>query len=81
MEVIEEVKLEDDETTFEQLQDRINKTIELLRTVKEESMEGKEQEPILMKTGMGNFKFESGQRYWSEYALPNVSMRMSTKSC
>jgi hypothetical protein len=107
---IDEVKWEDNETTFEELQDRITRTIELLRTVKEESMvsaahhslrantvwcaveitadvrtsllqEGKENEQVIMRTGMGDFKFDTAQSYWSDYCLPNVHFHLCTAYC
>ncbi|KAK5166982.1 uncharacterized protein LTR77_007711 [Saxophila tyrrhenica] len=78
---IDNVVFEDNETTFEQLQERITKTIELIRTVPEEAMAGKETEPVLMETGMGTFRFESAQSYWSDFALPNVHFHMSSAYC
>ena len=72
----------DDETTFEQLQGRIATTIELLRSVDEKFMDGKENEPIFMETkSMGTYKFESGQTYISEYALANFHFHLTSAYC
>jgi uncharacterized protein len=37
---------------------------------------------VLMKTGkQGDFKFESGQVYLSEYAIPNFHFHLTTAYC
>ncbi|KAM0345742.1 hypothetical protein ACHAPU_006095 [Fusarium lateritium] len=71
---------EDDEETFEQLQARITKTIEILESVDPESVNGKENEEILMETKVGNFRF-TGQRYISEYAIPNFHFHLTSAYC
>lgn len=71
---------DDKEETFEQLQDRITRTIELLEGVDPKSMDGLEDKEIIMETSMGNFTFR-GQRYVSEYAMPNFHFHMSTAYC
>ncbi|KAF4989690.1 hypothetical protein FGRMN_8959 [Fusarium graminum] len=70
----------DDEETFEQLQARIAKTIEVLEGVDPDSINGKENEEILMETRMGNFRF-TGQRYISEYAIPNFHFHLTSAYC
>ncbi|KAL4725909.1 hypothetical protein ACLX1H_006583 [Fusarium chlamydosporum] len=52
---------EDNEETFEQLQDRITKTVEILESVDPDIINGKEDTEILMESKMGNFRF-TGQR-------------------
>ncbi|EMC95946.1 hypothetical protein BAUCODRAFT_34713 [Baudoinia panamericana UAMH 10762] len=61
---------EDNETTFEQLYERITKTIKFLEKVKPEDFAGKEQSQVVMKTGVGDFKF-TGLSYLQSFALPN----------
>jgi len=74
------VVLEDNETTFDQLQARITRTIEILQSVDPSSLDGKEDEEVIMETGMGNFRF-TGQSYVSEFAIPNFHFHLSTAYC
>ena len=39
------------------------------------------KEPVIMETKMGNFRFESGQTYLSEYAIPNFHFHLTTAYC
>ena len=71
----------DDETTFEQLQERISKTLELLESADAQGFEGAEAREIVMKVPVGTFKFETGQHYLSHFALPNFHFHMSTVYC
>ncbi|GAM89527.1 hypothetical protein ANO11243_075660 [Dothideomycetidae sp. 11243] len=82
LKVGENVVFPDDETTFDQLQTRISKTVELLQAIDPHKFAGKDAEPVLMETArMGNFKFESGQEYVSMYALPNFHFHFSSAYC
>ena len=67
----------DDETTFEQLQERIRKTIDYLKTVSEDSINGKEDEEIVLKTGVGEYRF-TAQSYLLAFALPNFYFHVTT---
>ncbi|KAG5757078.1 hypothetical protein H9Q70_000352 [Fusarium xylarioides] len=71
---------EDDEQTFEQLQARITRTIEVLDGVDPEVINGKENEEIIMESKMGNFHF-TGQRYVSEYVIPNFHFHLTSAYC
>ncbi|CCT66460.1 uncharacterized protein FFUJ_03492 [Fusarium fujikuroi IMI 58289] len=71
---------EDDEQTFEQLQARITRTIEVLEGVDPEVINGKENEEIIMESKMGNFRF-TGQRYVSEYVIPNFHFHLTSAYC
>lgn len=76
------VPIADDEKTFEQLQARIARTIELLGTVDAAKLDGKSDKEILMETrSMGSFKFSTGQVYVSECAIPNFHFHFSTAYC
>lgn len=71
---------EDDEQTFEQLQARITRTIEVLEGVDPEVINGKENDEIIMESKMGNFRFTS-QRYVSEYVIPNFHFHLTSAYC
>ncbi|GAM43918.1 hypothetical protein TCE0_060r19124 [Talaromyces pinophilus] len=73
--------LEDDETTFEQLQERIKRTIEILETAKPEAMDAMADKEVIMETKMGNFRFATGQGYVSQYAIPNFHFHLTTAYC
>lgn len=71
---------EDNEKTFDELTTRIENTIEMLKKVDPKGFEGKEDAEIIMESKMGNFKF-TGQRYVSEFAIPNFHFHLSTAYC
>jgi uncharacterized protein len=76
-----DIRFEDDETTFDQLQARISKTIDILRTIEESKMEGREHQPVIMDVRNGPFKFETGQAYVSDYAVPFFQFHYATAYC
>ena len=76
----ENVIFPDDETTFEQLHARINRTIEILESLEENSMDGAETKEIILQTGMGNFQF-TGQDYVTMFVIPNFHFHLSTGYC
>jgi len=67
----------DTETTFEQLQERIQKTIAFLRTVKAEQIDGKEDLKIsyVQRNKENNF---IGLPYLQNYVLPNLYFHITT---
>lgn len=67
---IDPVPMEDNETTFPELQARITKTIEVLEMVDPKSMEGMEDGEVVMKLRAGDRKM-SGKSYVLTYAIPN----------
>ncbi len=71
----------DDETTFDQLRERIMLTIQLLEAVDEQKFNDAATKPVLMETSMGNFKFESGESYASDYAMPNFYFHLTSAYC
>ncbi|KAK0717417.1 hypothetical protein B0T26DRAFT_709867 [Lasiosphaeria miniovina] len=75
-----DVTLEDNETTFAELQARIARTIEILESADPHSMDGMEDKEVIMETKMGNFRF-TGQRYVSEYAIPNFHFHLTSAYC
>lgn len=81
---LENTTLTDEEATFAELQERIKLTIEILNSVPPPSeVEGQKlaESEVIMETKMGNFKFESGQTYLSEFAFPNFHFHMTTAYC
>lgn len=62
---------EDREVTFDELQARIRKTVEFLKTIKANQIDGSEERPIALKVGGHDLKF-TGQEYLLYFALPNV---------
>lgn len=73
--------LEDNETTFEELQERIKRTIEILETAKPEALDAMADKEVIMETKMGNFRFATGQDYVSLYAIPNFHFHLTTAYC
>ncbi|KAI8671791.1 hypothetical protein NCS57_00655400 [Fusarium keratoplasticum] len=71
---------EDTETTFTELHARIDRTIEVLESVDPACINGKEEQEVIMETGMGNFRF-TGQRYVSEFVLPNFHFHLTSAYC
>jgi len=70
-------KWEDDEKTLDDLYARINKTIELLKSVDAKTFEGKENEEIILKTGGAEYKF-TGTSYLQANAIPNFYFHAAT---
>jgi len=75
------VVLPDDETTFEQLQARITKSIDILSALDKHCMDGWEHKEVVATAGAFKFKIENGVKYVNEYALPNFHFHMSTAYC
>ena len=77
------ITLDDNESTFAELQSRISRTIEILKSVDETKLDAKKvaEEPVIMETKTGNYRFESGQAYLSEYAIPNFHFHLTTAYC
>lgn len=73
---IEPPKMEDNETTLSQLEERIEKTLEFLRSLKEEQFEGSEERrvPIYFMPG----KYLLGFEYATEMAIPNFYFHLTT---
>ena len=67
----------DTEVTFIELQQRIDKTIHFLRSLKQEQIDGSEGRPVVVKTRTRELNF-SGQNYLLEFALPNFFFHVTT---
>lgn len=65
-------KFEDTETTFEQLQARIAKTIDFLRSVTAESLAGSEDKVVTFPAGPERVLKMKGNVYLTQWMLPNL---------
>lgn len=77
----EHVVVEDNEKTFAELQERIASTIKWLEQYPADDIEkaGSPNDSLLMETrAMGNFHFDTRQRYVSEYVSPWIFFHIST---
>ncbi|OHE93224.1 hypothetical protein CORC01_11449 [Colletotrichum orchidophilum] len=77
----EDTYFHDDETTFPQLQSRVDATISILAALEPASMDGREDEEVLMDTkSMGTFRF-TGYSYVVQYACPNFHFHLGSAYC
>jgi uncharacterized protein len=67
----------DTETTFEELQARIAKTLAYIQSVKPEQFNGSETKDIVLTFGRERFPF-NGHDYLVHFALPNFFFHLST---
>jgi hypothetical protein len=74
---IEAPGMPDTETTFPELQARISKTIDFLKSVKPEQLAGAEDREIVLKFPSGEMKF-SGRDFLTQFALPNFFFHATT---
>ena len=66
----------DTETTFAELQARIAKTLDYVKTFKPEQIDGSEDKEIVLTFGTQKFPF-TGQTYLTGFALPNFFFHSS----
>ena len=74
---IEIPSFEDSEKTFEELQERIAKTIKFLQTIKEDQINGTEDKKISYHQHGKDREF-IGQPYLLDYILPNLYFHITT---
>lgn len=67
----------DDESTFDELQARINKTLLFLETVTLEAVDGQEERPVTMKL-RGEERTMTAQEYLTVFGLPNFLFHVTT---
>lgn len=70
-------KYDDNETTFEELQARIEKTINFLKTIPEDKINGTEQKQVKIQAGPRELEFV-GDFFLRNWALPNVFFHITT---
>lgn len=73
---IENPKMEDTEATLSQLIERMDKTVEFLKTLKSEQFEGSEDREIPIYFFPGKFMY--GLEYLNTLALPNFYFHLTT---
>ena len=74
---VEVPKYEDTEVTFAELQARIEKTINFLKSLPEASINGTEQKHIKLQAGQRELEFV-GEHFLRNWALPNVYFHITT---
>jgi uncharacterized protein len=67
----------DTETSFSELQARISKTIEFVKSFKPEQINGTEEKEIVLTFGTTKYPFK-GQTYLLQFALPNFYFHATT---
>lgn len=67
----------DDEATFPQLQERVAKTIDFLKTIRPDQLEGSETRVVELKLRGGPVTFD-GKSYLLGFALPNFYFHVTT---
>jgi hypothetical protein len=70
-------KYEDNETSFAELQARLDKTIAYLNTFTPEQFQGAEERPVVLTLRSGELKFV-GLNYLLGYLLPNIFFHITT---
>ncbi|MBI3675754.1 MAG: DUF1993 domain-containing protein [Proteobacteria bacterium] len=74
---IEAPSMPDTETTFPELQARIAKTIDFLKSVKPEQLAGAEDRQVTLKFPSGEMKF-TGREFLTGFSLPNFYFHVTT---
>jgi len=74
---LEAPKIEDKESTFPELSDRIHQTIAYLETFKPEQIDGSEEKAITLEMRSGSLSFV-GQSFLVNFILPNVYFHVTT---
>lgn len=74
---IDPPSMPDTETTFPELQARLQKTIAFLQSIKPEQLAGAEDREIVLKFPNGEMKF-TGRDYLAGFALPNFFFHVTT---
>lgn len=70
-------KMEDNESSFDELQARIAATIAFLKTVPANAMDGREDAEIVLQTPSRSITFR-GNAYVLEFAMPNFFFHVTT---
>lgn len=74
---IDSPKFEDNEASLADLKARIGKTLEFLKTVPAEKVDGSEKREVRVPRRDGEMKFD-GETYLKHYALPNFFFHVTT---
>ena len=74
---IEPPKFADDEATYAQLTERVDKTIAFLKGIKPEQVDGSEGRQVTLKFPNNTFEFK-GLQYLTTFAIPNFTFHVTT---
>jgi hypothetical protein len=74
---LQEIGIQDNDTTFPELKARIDKTLAFLKTVKPEQLEGSEERTIQLKMGPREMAFK-GRAYLLHFAQLNFFFHVTT---
>eukprot|EP00913_Durusdinium_trenchii_P027058 g25393.t1 len=74
---VENVPMEDKEASFDELYKRIDRTVEILKSLPPEAMNGREDAEVVLTTRAGSHTY-TGRSYLLEFALPNFFFHMTT---
>jgi uncharacterized protein len=74
---VEAPKFDDSETTFEQLIERIDKTLAFIASVPAAQIDGTEDKDLSIPVGPNKMDMK-GQRYLLQFALPNMYFHVTT---
>jgi len=74
---LEVERVADTETSFDELKARIGKTMDQLKAIRPEQLDGTEERTVEFKAGTKEFRF-TGQQYLLHVALPNVFFHITT---
>ena len=75
---VEAPSIEDTETTFPELIERLQKTIAYLETFTAEQIDGTEEKDVTVPIGGGNTIIMKGWPYLSFFVIPNVYFHVTT---
>ena len=68
---------EDNETRYEELQARVAKTVDFLKTIDRAQVDGAEHRPVMLKVRDTQIEF-TAERYLLQFALPNFFFHVTT---
>ncbi len=71
-------RMEDVETTFAELRDRVARTLAYVETMPEAAFDGAEERTITLRAGTERETSMTGARYLALFALPNLYFHMTT---
>jgi hypothetical protein len=74
---IEPPAYEDTESSFAELIARVQKTVDFLKTLKADQIDGSENRDIVLKMHTGELKFK-GEAYLTQFSLPNFYFHATT---
>jgi uncharacterized protein len=74
---VDPLKFEDNETSFEELYNRIERAIDYIKSFKPEQLDGCETRTVTIKTRNGDQSFE-GQTYLLHFVIPNLFFHCTT---